>query len=69
MIQLGHGYYVQLRVYSAWVKYVITLIRFKYIHSVFHTESGTYFCEEKCHQMCYFIRMFNDKSKMIFVLG
>ena len=69
MIHLGHGYVVQLRGYYAWVKDIITLIRFKYIPSHFHPEAGYYFCGEKCHQLRYFIQIFNEKAKYIFVLG
>ena len=47
----------------------MTLIIFKYIRSDFHPEAGTYFCGNKFHQLHYFIRMLNDKSKIIFVLG
>ena len=47
----------------------MTLIRFKQIRSAFQPEYGTSFCVYKWHQVCYFIRMFNDKSKIIFVPG
>ena len=69
MIHLCHRYSVQLRGYDAWKKYIMTLIRFKEIYSAFHPEAGTSFCGEICHQMRYFIRMFNGKAKIIFVLG
>ena len=68
MINLGHGFYVQLGGCDDWGVYIITLIRFKQIRSPFHLEAGTYFCGDKFHQLCYFIRMFNDKLKNIFVL-
>ena len=68
MINLCHVYVVQLRGYYAWAKYIITLIRFKYIPSDFHPEAGYYFCGEKCLHLCYFIQMFNEKGN-IFVLG
>ena len=41
LIQLGHGYSVQLRGCGAWGKYVMTLIRFKHKRSAFHPEAGT----------------------------
>ena len=69
MIHLGHGYDVQLRGYYAWKKYVTTLIRFKHINSAFHSEAGIYLCGAKFHQMRYYIYMFNDKAKIIFVIG
>ena len=69
MIHLGYGYAVQLRGYDAWTKDIMTLIRFKQIHSAFHPEVGTTFCGDKFNQLCYFICMFNDKAKIIFVLG
>ena len=69
MIKLGHIYSFQLRGYDTWEKYIMTLIRFKRIQSAFHPEAGTYFCRDKCHQLCYFIRMFNDKANIIFFIG
>ena len=39
MIHLGNIYYVQLRSYDAWEKYIATLIIFKQICSSFHTEA------------------------------
>ena len=44
MINLGHVYYVQIRGYDAWAKYIIILIRFKHILSTFHPDNGMYFC-------------------------
>ena len=60
MIHLGHGYAVKIRVYYAWDKDILTLIRFKHIHSDLHPEAKKYFCGEKFYQMRYFIRLFND---------
>ena len=60
MIHLGHGYAVKLRVYYAWDKDILTLIRFKHIHIDLHPEAKKYFCGEKFYQMRYFIRLFND---------
>ena len=69
IIHLYHGYYVQLRGYDDWTKYVMNIIRFKQIRSYFHPEAGTYLCGEKYHRLCYFICISNYKSKIIFVLG
>ena len=69
VIHLGCLYSVQIRGYDAWSKYFTTLIRFKHIRSDFHPEAGTYLCGEKYHRLCYFIRISNYKSKIIFVLG
>ena len=65
MNHLGNGYSVRLVSYDAWGGYIITLIIFKHIHSDFHPESQTYFYGYKCHQLCYVIRMFNDKGKYL----
>ena len=69
MIKLGHVYYFQLRGYDTRAKYIMTLIRFKRIQSAFHPEAETSFCRDRCHQLRYFIPMFNDKSNIIFFLG
>ena len=69
IIHLGHGYSVQLKGYDVWGKYFMTLIRFKQIHSDFDPEDGTYFCGMFFCQFRYFICIFNDKSRIIFVLG
>ena len=69
MIQLYHIHAVKLRVYDYWGRYIMPIIIPKQIHIAFHSEARTSFGGEKCHQMCYFIRVFNDKSKMIFLLG
>ena len=47
----------------------MNIIIFKHIHSAFHPEAGTYFCGDKFHQLRYFIRMLNDRPKIVFVLG
>ena len=69
IIHLGHGYCIQPRGYDAWAKDGTTLARFKQIRSDFHPEAGTFFCGDKFHQLGYFIHLFNDKAKIIFVLG
>ena len=69
MIHLGHVYSVQLRVYDAWGKYVMTLTILKHIQSEFHPEAGTSLCGYKCHQLHYFIRMFYDKQEEYLFLG
>ena len=69
MIHLGHGYSVKIRGCDAWGKDIITLIRFKQICNTFHPESRRYFFGDICHQLRYFIHVFNDKAKIIFVLG
>ena len=50
MINLGHGYYVQIRGYNAQEKDLMNIIRFKQIRSDFHPEPGTSFYGDKCHQ-------------------
>ena len=69
IIHLGRRYSIQIRGYDAWSHYVMTLIIFKQINGAFHPENGTSFCGDKYHQLRYFIRMFNDKAKIMFVLG
>ena len=69
MIHLCHGYSVQLRVYYAWEKDVMNLIRLKYKLSAFHPESGTSFYRDKYHQLRYFICTFKDKEIIIFIHG
>ena len=45
------------------------LVWFKQIRLAFHPEAGESSCHDKCHQLRYFIRMFNDMAKQIFALG
>ena len=69
MIHLCYEYSVQLRGCNAWGKDIMDLIRFKHIYSAFHHVTGNYFCGEKFRQIHYLMCMFNDKAKIIFVLG
>ena len=69
MIHLGNEYYVELKGYGAWSKYVMTLIRFKHTLSALHPQDRTYLCGDKCHQMRYFIPMFTDEEKYYLFLG
>lgn len=68
---LGSGYCCKLRVYQCWTKdkYIISLVRFKQIRSVFHPEAGTSNCEDKFHQLCYIIRMSNYNARRTCSLG
>jgi len=59
LVNLASGYSVQLRGF----------IRFKQIRGAFHPEAGLSLCGNKCHQLRYFIRKFNEKAKRIFHLG
>ena len=68
-VQIGTGYSVELRGYSAWAKDIMTLVRFKQIRSALHPESGESQCHDKCHQLRYFIRMFNYMARDVFHLG
>ena len=69
MVRVGDGYIVELQGYGSWANEVMPIIRFKQIWSAFHPEAGEISRYDKCHQLCYFIRMFNDVAEMIFVLG
>ena len=69
VVAMGGMYSVELRGYQPWARDVMPLIRFKQIRSAFHPESGTSYCGDKCHQLRFFIRMFNDKAKHVFNLG
>ena len=68
-VRIGDGYMVQLRGYDAWAKEVMSLVRFKQIRSAFHPEAGDTACNDKCHQLRLFIKMFNDMTNCIFILG
>ena len=56
---IGDGYMVELRGYDTWAKEVIPLVRLKHIWSAFHPEAGVTTCNDKCHQLRLFIKMFN----------
>ena len=58
-----------MRGYDSWAKEVMSLVRFKQIRSAFHLEAGASICNDKCHQLRFFIRLFNAKAKEIFHLG
>ena len=65
----GDGYSIQLRGYDPWARDVMTLVRFKQIRPAFHPEAKNSICNDKCHQLRYFIRLFNSKAKEVFDLG
>ena len=70
VISLGGGYAVGLRGFEPWAKDIMSLVRFKQIRSAFHPEAtATSESGDKCHQLRYFIRRFNQKAKEIFILG
>ena len=69
VVILGLGYCCKLCGYQAWDKEVMTLIHFKQIRSAFHPDAGENMCRDKCHQLCYFIRIFNHVVKKNFYLG
>ena len=66
---IGTNYSVHLRGYEPWAKDVMTLVRFKQIRSAFHPESGRSNNNDKCHQLRYFIRLFNFMARDVFYLG
>ena len=68
-IHLDSDYFIQLRGYNAWAKEIMPLIRFKQIRSAFHPEAGQSQCGDKCHQLRYFIRMYNYMAKKVFHIG
>ena len=66
----GGGYKVKLRGFTCWAKEIMPLDRFKQIRSAFHPEAGdNKESGDKCHQLRYFIRRFNEKARNIFYLG
>ena len=69
VITMGTGYSVQLRGFDPWAKDIMSLIRFKQIRVAFHPEAGQTQCGDKCHQLRYFIRRFNECAKKTFNLG
>ena len=68
-VVVGDGYSIQLRGYDPWAKDIMSLVRFKQIRSAFHPEAESSICNDKCHQLRYFIRLFNSKAKEVFSLG
>ena len=68
-VHIGDGYSIELRGFDPWAKEIMSLVRFKQIRSAFHPEAETSMCNDKCHQLRYFIRMFNSKAKNVFSLG
>ena len=69
VIAMGSTYRCKLRGYEPWAKRIMSLVRFKQIRSAFHPETGTSLCGDKCHQLRYIIRMFNDVAKKTFIMG
>ena len=63
VITMGTGYSVQLRGFDPWAKDFMSLIRFEQIRDAFHPEAGKTQCGDKCHQLWYFIRRFNECAK------
>ena len=63
------GYSVQLKGYTPWAKDIMSLIRFKQIRSAFHPEAEKSICGDKCHQLRFFIRKFNEMARNVFSLG
>ena len=47
----------------------MTLVRFKQIRSALHPQFGKSKCHEKCHQLRYFIRIFNCMARDVFHLS
>ena len=68
-LNIGTGYSVHLRGYEPWAKDVMTLVRFKQIRSALHPECGKSANNDKCHQLRYFIRLFNYMARDVFYLG
>ena len=68
VITMVGKYRCKLRGYEPWAKRITSLIRFK-MRSAFHQENETSLCGDKCHQLRYIIRMFNNVTKKTFNLG
>ena len=69
-IHLGVGYNVRLTGFEPWARNVMPLVRFKQIRSAFHPEAGkSELTGDKCHQLRYFIRAFNERARHVFHLG
>ena len=70
-INYGGKFNVTLRGYVHWEKIVMTLIRFKYIRSVYYPESGEEEMEtrNKFYQLHYAICRFNNRTEKLFDLG
>ena len=66
MIHLAHLYAVKLSGYNYWGGYIMTPFIFKNVRSFFHPESWMYLCGYKCHQVHYFVHLFNYKEKWYF---
>ena len=69
IVVIGDGYSIELDDYLPWAREHMTLLRFKQIRSAFHPEAESSLCNDKCHQLRYFIRLFNSKAKEVFNLG
>ena len=70
VIRLGVSYSVRLTGFDPWAREIMTLLRFKQIRSAFHPEAGrSELTGDKCHQLRYFIRTFNERARHIFHLG
>ena len=70
VVHMGGNYNVRLRGFDPWAKEIMALIRFKQIRSAFHPEAGlSDLTGDKCHQLRYFIRTFNESAKKTFNLG
>ena len=67
-LAIGTGHSVHLQGYEQWEKDVMTLVRFKKICSAFHPESGKSTKNNKCHQLQYFIRIFNFMARDVFYI-
>ena len=60
---------VDVRGCNARAKDMTNLASFKHVRSALHPECGKSQCHEKCHQLRYFIRMFNFMARDVFHLG
>ena len=69
-IHLGvGGNNVCLTGFEPWARNIMTLVRFKQIRSAFHPEAGrSELTGDKCYQLQYFIRTFNERARNIFIL-
>ena len=69
-VHLGVGYNVRLIGFEPWARNIMPLLRFKQIRSAFHPEAGrSELTGDKCHQLRYFIRGFNELTSHVFHLG
>ena len=69
LIHMGVGYSIRLGGFKPWSKEIMTLVWFNQIRSSFHPKEGTSeLTGDKCHQLRFFIRIFNQRTCQVFQL-